>query len=246
MRSRGQHEYVAKAPVVINPTEPSWIRYIRQRIKNNKNYLGFISGATGTGKTYTSLAICEMVDPTFSIDRVVFNGRDLMRVVADMKRGNAVVFEEVGVEMSNRNWASITNKMLNYLFQTFRHRNFILIMNSPYMDFIDAATRKLFHAEFQTEAIDKKKQTVRVIPQVIQYNSRIQKFYFKYLRVYRPGIGLVPIKRWNVPRPSKELTDAYEIKKRAFTDQLNEKIIKELDKVDKKEEIGRASCRERV
>ena len=225
-----------RTSIALKPAPPSIVYGITLDSKSSWYITDNYMVTKNSGKTYTSLSIAEMADPTFTVDRVVFNGKDLMKVVATMKRGHVIVFEEVGVEMSNRNWASVTNKMLNYLFQTFRHRNFILIMNSPYMDFIDASTRKLFHAEFQTEAIDKKKQTVRVIPQVIQYNSRIQKFYFKYLRVYRPSLGLVPIRRWNIPRPSKELTTAYEIKKREFTDKLNTRIMKELDKADTKDD----------
>ena len=111
--------------------------------------------------------------------------------------------------------------------QTFRHRCFVLIMNSPYMDFVDASTRKLFHAELGTQGIDFKKKIVILIPQLIQYNARNKKFYYKYLRVLTSK-GIAPIERWHIPKPSKEILDEYEVKKREYTDKLNTRIYNEL------------------
>lgn len=214
----------------------SWVRYIHQRISNNKNFICFISGPTGSGKSYCSLSMAELIDPDFNEDRVIFKGLELMKLInsGSLKKGSAIIFEEAGVEMNNKNWQSSTNKLLNYLMQTFRHKNFIIIFNSPYMDFLDAATRKLIHAEFRTININKKEQTVKVKPQLIQYNGRNKKFYYKYLRSITPS-GVMPISAWKIPKPSNELIKLYEIKKNEFTSKLNEKIMSELEKQDKVE-----------
>ena len=223
--------------VLQKQNEKFWISYIRQRIKKNKNFLGFISGQTGSGKSWSSLRIAEELDPEFKIDRCVFGGIELMNLInsGGLKRGNAIVFEEIGVEMNNRNWGSVVNKMLNYLLQTFRHRGFILIMNSPYMDFVDAGTRKLFHAELQTCGINFNKQQVRLKPQLLQYNSRMQKFYYKRLKVITPE-GIIPVSFWNVSKPSDKLLEDYEQKKRQYTDNLNKRIYEELQNVQNKTE----------
>lgn len=217
------------------PKQKHWISYIKQRIRNNKNFLGFISGQTGSGKSYSSLRIAEELDPEFSIDRVVFNGRELMAMInsGTMNKGSVIVFEEIGVELNAKNWQTVTNKMLNYLMQTFRHRNFILIMNSPYLDFVDSSTRKLFHAEMRTVGIDPDKKQVRLKPHLIQYNSRIKKFYYKRLKVVTAQ-GKVPVDFWKVDMPSKELRRAYEDKKTEFTDRLNREIQEELEEVHHK------------
>src|SRR3990167_182964 len=226
---------VVDKAIMKKPHEKHWISYIKQRIRQNKNFLGFISGQTGSGKSWSTLSICEDVDPEFSIERVVFSGIELMQLInqPDLKRGSAIAFEECGVEMNSRNWASTTNKMLNYLVQSFRHRGLILIMNSPYMDFVDAATRKLFHAEMRTTGIDFKAGECRLKPQLIQYNSRLQKFYYKRLRVIRPE-GIVPVDVWRVKKPSPDLIEAYESKKREYTDSLNKRILKELQEAESK------------
>lgn len=222
------------------PNEKFWVSYIKQRIRKNKNFLGFISGQTGSGKSYSSLRIGEEVDPDFNIDRCVFGGLELMNLInsGKLKRGSAICFEEVGVEMNSKNWASVTNKMINYLFQTFRHKGFILIMNSPYMDFVDSATRKLFHAEMQTTGIDFEKQEVLLKPQLIQYNPRLKKFYYKRLKVITAE-GKVPVNIWRVAKPSEELRQAYEKKKTEYTDRLNKNIQQELEAVEQKQKSKR-------
>jgi hypothetical protein len=216
--------------VVQKDKQYSWIRYINQRIRKNKNFLCFISGPTGSGKSYSSLRIAEIIDTEFSEERIVFSGLELMQLInsGSLKKGSVVVFEEAGIGISNKNWQSTTNKMLNFLIQTFRHRNFILIFNSPYMDFVDASTRRLFHAELRTINIDFKEKKVKLKPQLIQYNSRLQKFYYKYLRVVTKR-GVIPVSSWKVEKPSSELVDRYEIKKREFTSKLNKKIMSEME-----------------
>lgn len=210
--------------------EPSWIRYIKGRIQKNKNFLGFISGPTGSGKSYSGLSICKMVDPDFTTSRVVFSLEELMVLInsGTLKKGSAILLEEAGVWVSSRTWQSETNRVINYLLQTFRHRNFVLIFNSPYMDFIDAATRKLFHAEFETLRIDYEREKVILKPSLIQYNSRRQKFYYKFLRLAIKGQGVFPIKTWGVPKPPKKLTEEYEDIKLKFTQGLNRDILESL------------------
>jgi len=218
-----------------NEHKSHWIQYIHTRIENNKNFIGFITGATGSGKSWACLRIAEMLDPTFTVDNVVFKGLELMELINTnkVKSGSVIVFEEAGVEANTRNWASITNKMLNFLMQTFRHRNFILIMNSPYLDFIDSGMRKLFHAEMATGYIDKTRGTCVLRPRLISYSSRMKKFYYKMLRV-RSSLGSAPVNAWIIKKPSKKLIHDYEEKKYNFTKELNAEIYQELLNQEKK------------
>ena len=220
------------------PKEALWVRYIKQRIRQNKNFIGIISGPTGSGKSWSSLSLGEQADPEFNIERVVFSGGELMRLInsGKLKKGSAIVFEEAGIGMSSKSWQSVTNKLLNFLIQTFRHRNFILIFNTPYMDFVDASTRKLFHAEFSTLSVDIPAGTCRLKPRYIQYNSRNKKFYFKMLRVITSS-GKRPINTWSISKPSPELIKSYEIKKRAFTDRLNAGIQNDLLKLEEEDQV---------
>lgn len=220
---------MAGSLVVKNPDEYSWIRYIKQRIRQNKNMLMVLSGPTGSGKSWSALKIAELLDDEFSSERVVFKGSELMALINSGKldKGSVIVWDEAGIDISSKNWMSTTNKLLNFLFQTFRHKCFVLIFTVPYSSFVDKSTRKLFHAELRTESINFNDETVKLKPQLIQYNGRLDKFYYKYLRVSNRK-GVAPITYWYVPKPSSQLITSYEQRKKEFTDKLNLKISNEL------------------
>ena len=103
------------------------------------------------------------------------------------------------------------------------------------MDFIDNQTRKLFHAEIITRGIDTEAQECLLKPQIIQYNPRMKKFYYKRLKVLTPK-GKVPISIWRVCKPSEELRKAYETKKLAYTTGLNKRISTEIEQARTKED----------
>lgn len=208
-----------------------FLAYVQKRIKENKNFLCSITGQTGSGKSYSALRLGEQLDPDFSIDRVAFNPREFMRILESgrLKSGSVVVFDEAGVGMSHREWQSIGNRLINFVLQTFRHRNYIVIFTTPHMGFIDAASRKLFHCHMETVGINKKEKVCRLKPLLLQINQRKGDTYFKYLRILIPGQGLVPLKRLSVALPSKELRAAYEEKKTAYTSALNQEILQELE-----------------
>ena len=225
-----------------NPQEYSWVRYIRRRIHENKNFMAIISGATGSGKSWSALSIGQLLDPEFDVSRVIFRGTDLLKLInsGKLKKGSVILWDEAGVDLSNRSWQSATNKLLNFLLQTFRHKNIILLFTTPYSDFVDKLTRRLFHAEFKTISIDFDKNTTKIKPLLIQYNARYGKFYYKFLRIIHREGGAVPISEWNVPAPSKELIKAYEGDtgvKSIFTSQLNAEIESELMSIEGKKEL---------
>ena len=167
----------------------SLVRYIHRRIRNNKNFLATITGPTGSGKSWSALSMAELIDKDFTIDRVIFRAKDLMKLISNgnLKPGSVIVWDEAGIDLSNRNWQSVTNKMLNALLQTFRHKNFILFFTVPFHDFIDSSSRKLFHADFETQKINRNQSTVIIKPKLLQYNSNLAKWYRKYLKVQMNG-----------------------------------------------------------
>jgi ABC-type dipeptide/oligopeptide/nickel transport system ATPase component len=223
-----------------------WVRYLHSRVRKNKNFVGVVQGPTGSGKSYSAISIAELVDPNFCADNIVFTGKELMRLIKSgkLKSGSAIVFEEVGIEMDSQKWQSLQNQMLKYLLETFRHRNFILIMTTPYLSYISKGSRLLIHGVFETISIDPKRQTCKVKPQILQFNTRYNKTYWKYLRVITKD-GVKALQRWNIPKPSDELIKLYEQKKTHFTDKLFETIsasLEQLEGGDDKANKRQASC----
>ena len=210
--------------------------YILRRIKTNKNFLCVVTGSTGSGKSYSALREGETLDSNFDIDNVCFTPQQLMDLVngvkKELKKGAFILYDEVQVTHGHLDYRSMQSKMLNYLLQTFRHRNFILFMTSPHFSYINASARKLFHCRMETIHIKPKLKLCKLKPLLLQTNQSTGKVYQKYLRVSIKGKGTFPLKSVSVRLPSKELIEAYEKKKDKFTDDLNIKITRELKEVE--------------
>lgn len=224
--------------------EPVLIQYVKDRVQNkNKNFLMLFVGATGSGKSYSALRLAEMLDDTFTIERVCFKAKDFMNCINDLVarsekgeviKGKVVMWDEFGVEHNAREFMTISNRVINYFFQTSRHLNLIVIMTVPLLSFIDSSTRKLSHGIAEMQGINSHDKTATVKVKMLQTNVMTGKEYPKYLRYRRKNKTFVSKKlKFNLPSP--EIRGAYEIKKKAFTTQLNKDIMNKLLKSEEKD-----------
>ena len=220
--------------------------YIKYRVyKQNKNFLCCIVGATGSGKSYTSISLAEQLNEKFSDEYIIFNPKDFMKLIVDEEKtpmGTVIIYDELGVSMSARNWQSITNKIINYVLQTFRHRKLIVFFTVPDSQFVDKQTRKLFHAMFEMRSINIDKGYSVIKPKFIQTNPATGKVYHKYLRVINEK-GMIPLSRVKIEMPNKELSVKYEKKRSQFTAKLNRDILEEIDVYQKTTKPKKARCK---
>jgi hypothetical protein len=140
-----------------------------------------------------------------------------------LQKGSCIVWDEAGVNMSAREWHSISNKSINYIMQTFRHDNLAVIFTVPNFDFIDSQLRKLFHTCIETQHINFAKGRCVVKWHNLQYNSRTKIQYRKYPRVSIGGVSY-KLSRFEIGLPTQQLIDDYEKKKRAFTNTLKKNV----------------------
>ncbi len=218
--------------------EYSWVKYIHNRIKNKKNFLCAVVGPTGSGKSWAGLSIALMLDKNFDASRIKFGLPGIMELInseLNYPPGSVFFWDEFQIGGGAREWRSLANRLLNSLLSTFRHRQFILLITTPYSDFIDSQTRKLLHAEFELKKINYETKKAKIKPMLIQYNSRMRKFYYKYLRI-KGKLGPSPINAWNVPSPPQDLIDKYEVLKTDFTRNLNLDIEAQLKSLNKSKE----------
>ncbi len=217
----GQNLIIAR-----NDDKPFWIKYILRRIKNNKNFLLLCCGETGSGKSYGALRLGEVLAKEQgkkpSAVHLVFAAKDFMNKInsGEMKRGDILIFDEAGVGLPSREWHNISNKMLNYVLQTFRFMGLIVIFTTPDISYIDSQARKLFHGYWQTTGIDHKKKLCYFKCFIVQNNSFVNKTYYKYLKVVYKG-NLITIDKLPLRLPSKKIIDEYEAKKTIFAEWLN-------------------------
>jgi CRP-like cAMP-binding protein len=229
-----------KETIRIKPQEDiSYFKiYVKQRIAHNKNFLCCVTGPTGSGKTYTTLKLAENWDKDFTADNIVFTPEEFIALLnsGTLKKGSVIVADEFGVSMNARKWQSQSNEVLNYILQTFRSKNYIVLFTSPDFSFIDTAARKLFHAHFMTEGINFEDKVVRIKPYMLQINQRSGDVYYKFLTPLLEGRGEVKIAQLDVALPSKQLIKEYEVKKEIFVNKLNRDIEDKLKaSKDKKE-----------
>lgn len=202
--------------------------------KFNKNFMSVALGGTGSGKTYSQLRLAELLDPEFNIDRVVFSVKEFMDLVNSGKlhRGSVIVSEELGTQMSRREWYAVSNRLFSFILQTFRNLNLIVLFTVPNADFIDSHAMKLFHMAFETLGIDTDRNLVYIRPKLIKTNVLGGgKHYFKFLRLVDKGRVDV-VDSLGLKKPSKKLCEEYEKKKTIFTEQLNRRVLAEVSKVE--------------
>ena len=223
--------------------EASFVTWIKKRIKMNLNFLALFQGPTGIGKSWTALSIAYQLDDGFGIENVAFDFRGVMNIInAEWfrnKKIKVILFDEAQCDISNREWQSLTNRLMNYLLSTFRHQNIILLFTSPYSDFLDSHSKKLLHCIFDCRGTNRKKQSSKIRPLIQQYNPKRQKFYEHSLYVITKT-STEKLKYWDVCKPPEHLIKPYEEAKTRFTDKLNRNIMQQLENdanKDKRKEL---------
>jgi len=221
---------------MIKKSKLTLVNYINKRIRSNKNFLCCFVGPTGSGKSYACLRLTEHLDPNFNINRIAFSVEEFFSIITNQKLppGSVIIFEEAGVNISSQEWWSKSNRAFNYFGQTSRHRNHILLFNSPDFSYISSSTRKLFHMICEMKKIDYVKKRSIIKPFYIQTNLRTGKAYYKFLRKDTKS-GYVPIGATGLSLPNDNLIKLYEEKKTKFTTELYKDLFQEmnLDKQNK-------------
>ena len=200
-------------------------------LKRNQNWLAVICGGTGSGKSYSALRLAESLDASFNIDRVVFGSGEFMELInsGKLQAGNVIIYDEAGVGIPAREFATLSNRLLMYVAQTFRHRNLGVIFTVPSFSFIDVQARRLLHAYIETLSINRHENVCITKFMNIQVNPRINdKVYYKYPRFVDEAGKIKVIERFRIAKPSKELIKAYELKRCGFTDRLNRSVEAQL------------------
>jgi len=184
------------------------------------------------------MSIAEKLDPDFNIHRVVFSGREFMKLINNpgrykLGKGSFIVWDETGLNLGARDFMSSVNKAICGVLQVFRHRNYGVIFCLPNLSFLDVQARRLLHFVFETIAIDYENQEVITKPFEAETCGRWHKTYLKYPR-FRVGGEIRVIKRFRIPKPSDELIEAYEKKKEKFAREFYRKTEKEIKEIEER------------
>ena len=234
---KGKNNMVVQNLVYKTKGEMSYVTWIKNRIRRHENVNAIAEGSTGSGKTYLQIQTGIDTDPEFDPQRqIVFTHSQLMKLINDpwfaAKKYKVIIFEELQIAQNARAWQSKTNKLLNMLLSTYRHRGIILLVNCPFMDYIDKQSLKLFHLLMQTRGKDLKRNVCKTRLKILQWSSKKKDFYYHSIYVRYPDGKVVKTPFYNIAKPPKEVTDVYERMKMEFTNKLNAKIERELGKME--------------
>jgi len=203
------------------------LKYMNRMMANNKNYLCVVTGATGSGKSYSCLRLSELwykfyfKNREFPIENICFSVEALVKRLnsGKLKKGDVLIAEEIGIGANAKNFQSTTNKALQFILQSFRSLNIIVLFNVPHFSFFDKTARMLMHSHFQTLKIDKQKEDCILKPYFLNISQQTGKIYTKWLRIKRNGIT-TKITRLRLHKPTKELLIHYEQGKEDFVKTL--------------------------
>ena len=203
------------------------INHILDKIKHNQDYKLAVIGECGNGKSYACLRMAELLDPTFTLDRLVFHGEDFLRLLnSELPKGAVIIWDEASTGLDARNFMMLLNKLLDNVLVTMRHRNIILMISVPSTFFVDKRARELMDGCIDMRWIDRKKKKSVGKFYVYRHYHAWGKTYLKTPVAMIKGepreLGYL---RFSLP--SEPLRQAYEKKKNAFTMNLNRETLKQ-------------------
>ena len=148
------------------------------------------------------------------------------------KKYKVIIFEEFQIGANAQDWFNKLSKLLNMLLSTFRHQNFILLVNAPFSDMINSQAKRLFHMEIEMRNKNERKGIATIRPKILQWSVRKKDFYYHTIYVIEKGqVSKTPF--YKIKKPPVWLANRYEERKAMFTNALNKRIEAELEDFEK-------------
>ena len=204
-----------------------WIKNIKERTACNLNTQVLTIGMTGTGKSLHNIASCLMLQRDFSVDNITFSPVDVLKLLTSgkLKPGDCVIMEEAGVQINSASWQSKEVKLFSQFFETIRRMRINFFLNCPNRSNIAKTIRNLMHAEATPLFINRQNKTCVCKAFLLQTSPTDPEPYRHFLTKKETG---EPIPTWTTPLPPAGFIKAYEEKRDAFQQMLNQKTLKAL------------------
>lgn len=185
----------------------------------NSNFILINSGKPGKGKSWISLGI------GYDFDRMVNGGhrfgfkthvaptaKYFLELINDMKSptGTVRILDESSIVSgaNSRQFSSLENKLMSSLTQIMRHRNQLIIYNSPNKGYIDRQVRDLAHAQIYAQGHDNLFNYAKFV--FLEDNMFSDNVYTIYPRYINAQGDLVVADEIQFFKPPKSLTQEYE------------------------------------
>jgi len=212
-----------------------WI-YDRIYVRNMSCYI-LVTGAVGTGKSFSSLRIAEIFDPDFKLkEQCIFTEDEFNDALERYKRrreeimesplsqkqkrklikkeitGKVLILDESGVAADNQDWAKKGIKKLKHNLQSVRYLNLIIIFNLPvHTQFLKSA-RQLMHLYLETARPPSKSLRLTYVKPYLYSKTLFTKDGRELKRfTYRTKEGFYEVVSiWKLSKPKRGLWSPYE------------------------------------
>lgn len=197
----------------------SWfVDLVIKRLNDHRPANMVFLGETGSGKSAAAIRLAYNVDPFFNINRIVFSVADFMKLInSGLARGSAIIFDDAGVGISNRDWQQEQSKIFGKVSQTVRHRDYLIIFTLPDRSFLEKQSRNLIQFEFTASNERGLFKVLKVIPSKIRnmtesWGVTMQKTIYR-----NDGVPIIQVRQWvrfqmppdNLFRPYEEMKAAW-------------------------------------
>lgn len=103
----------------------------RKVVEGDQDRVYVVSGREGLGKSTLALQLAYFLDPTFSINDIVFSAKTFARRIREAPKFKSIVFDEAFNGLSSKGSISKENKELVRLLQECRQRNLFIFIVLP-------------------------------------------------------------------------------------------------------------------
>lgn len=161
-------------------------------------------------------------------DHVFFKASEFStQIEQKYPKGTVFLWDEVGVENDSRSWYSTKNKFIKYIMETYRDKNYVLLVTAPTLKSMDIATQRLLtgYVEMKGKTGDGNMAVGKF--EYVEVSPKTGKTYYKMPRYWNDGEYCM-LRDVYFPRPPKELDDAYRLKKLEYQKNLYHNITEEL------------------
>ena len=205
-----------------------WIE--RRVYDRNQSATAIITGAPGSGKSWSCMHMLEKLDKNFDIGNIAFYPKEFTRALKEEKR--SFLIDDVGMQLSARDSMTRVNKQYSKLFQGLRFKNKITFMSLPSFGMLDKDLRNLSQIYAQAISINRRTNRVKMIIRFLSIDPKQNRIYF-----YSPIVKSIVeqgAKRYavyekvssvDIPTPSKSLIAQYEYKKDASFAKFVDSIV---------------------
>ena len=147
-----------------------------------------VVGGAGLGKSYTAIHIAQILQPSFSVDQIVFSGEDYLRLQNTLKDGQVMMMEEPTYMASARGWQSEWQQAVVRTIESSRFQNNPLLIPVVNRGLLD----KIVREHYVTIVIEMFERGIgRAYDyKQSQWNADGRRYTLSDLAIYEPGVDL--------------------------------------------------------